>query len=446
MLEHDQSFEGNPYSPRVRNHWRQFLESIRDLFADGEQPTCFISYTWPPAGQARDRLHQRLTSLKRDLEALGATVYLDITNLSSNINAYMDRIDECDYVLLIGTPRLKARVAESDGNNMKYEYERIKQKLVLTPECLLPLMLEGDFRTAFPDDIGQILFRDFRLSNQGWAQGREIYLHSMADFSPVGLIPALYKLSDNPAKHNAYQKRHQHLFETLQQLQQEHVGDCQQWYQKANASAGDGDYIKAFPDYQQAANRLHAPACYRVAFFYNANDQDLPGERPVPQDPEQAFVWFLRGAQFGHVKSMIQAAERLAYRGRAQQRMDDFDEALRWATLAMKQAEGKDQRQAGITLEKVQRLRAEFLAKEQQDPQAMSEFAEHLLNNTGGIVPPRDDEAKQIQLNEALRLANAARQGGFQEADILIPQIEETLAQLVPGQEQEGSQQRFQLQ
>ena len=174
MLGRDQRFEPNPYSPRLKDDWRSFLEKVKNLFVDTKQPTCFISYAWPPAGKEREQLHDRLINLKRDLEIVGATIYLDITNLSSNINAYMDKINDCDYVILIGTPKLKARLAESGDNNAKYEYERIQQKLTLHPDCCLPLMFEGDFDTSFPSEISQpILIRDCRLSAQAWSQGRD---------------------------------------------------------------------------------------------------------------------------------------------------------------------------------------------------------------------------------------------------------------------------------
>ncbi len=430
MLSFNDRNENNPYSPRVRGHWQTFLENVKTLVADATQPRCFISYAWPPVGEARDQLQQRLTNLKRDLVTLGATVFLDVTDLASNINAYMDQLDQCNFVLLIGTPKLKARLSERDDNNMKYEYRRIQQKLTLDPNCLLPLMFEGDFATAFPDDIGSILFRDFRLSSQGWAQGRDAYLHNMVDTRPLGLIPVLYNLGEGSPKYGVYRVLCQQLFTALQQLQQTHHEECEQWYQKANTNAANGDYRNAFTDYQQAASRLHAPACYRVAFFYNADDSELPGTRPVPQDPDKALHWFLRGAQFGHVKSMVQVAEKLAYRGREKQHMDDFDSALHWAKLAVKQAEPKDKRQAELTLAKAQRLRAEYHAKAHNNPQAMHEFASHLFHSSGGIAPPKDDDAKRRQFDEALKFAQSARSQGVQEADILIDEIQRTLAQL----------------
>ena len=431
MLGRDQRFEPNPYSPRLKDVWHSFLEKVKNLFADTKQPTCFISYAWPPAGKEREQLHDRLINLKRDLEIVGATIYLDITNLSSNINAYMDKINDCDYVILIGTPKLKARLAESGDNNAKYEYERIQQKLTLHPDCCLPLMFEGDFDTSFPSEISQpILIRDCRLSAQAWSQGRDTYMHTMSDFRPLGLLPALYQLSDSSSKYPLYQVLHQQMFDALQQLKQAHEKDCDDWYQKAHSNAVSGDYRNAFSDYQQAANRLHAPACYRVGFFYHADDQTLQNARPVPQDEHKAFEWFLRGAQFGHVKSMMQVAERLAYRGREQKQVDDFTHALHWVNLAVQRAEPKDQRQATQSLEKVQRIKAEYLAKEQHDPQSMCDFAGHLLNSTGGIEEPSHHEAKRVQLDEALKLARAARQNGYQEADVRIDEIQHALEQL----------------
>ncbi len=155
MLAHDPWFAANIDSPRIRGHWQQFLENIRALFADHDrQPSCFISYAWPPAGEGRDKLQQRLKHFKQDLETLGATVYLDITNLTSDINGYMDKLKACDHALLIGTPKLKARLSEGKANNAKYEFTQIQQQQTLHPDFILPLLFEGDFSNAFPTEIG----------------------------------------------------------------------------------------------------------------------------------------------------------------------------------------------------------------------------------------------------------------------------------------------------
>lgn len=430
MLAHDDRFGENPDSPRLRGHWSEFLKNIRELFAGQQQPRCFISYAWPAAGEGRDRLQQRLLSLKKDLESLGATVYLDVANLRGDINAYMDKLDICDHVFLIGTPRLKARLTEANDNNAKYEYRRLLQLQTTNPDFILPLMFEGDFGTAFPPDMGNILIRDFRLSYQSWAQGRDTYLHSMSDITPLGLIPLIYNIHIGSAQAAVYQAHLQNLFGRLHEQRDQHTRDCTQLYQQANDNAANGHYAAALQLYQQAAQRMHAAAAYRVGFFYQAEDRELGPSRPCPQDPAAAVRWIKRGAEFGHVKSMIQTAERLAYQGRDTSNVEDYNQALHWANEAVRLAEDRDRNQAKLTLTKVQRLHAEYLVKEKQDPQAMLSVAEHLLHSTGGIKAPESTNSKQLQYGEALKLAKQARAKGKQEADVLIAEIEQTLGKL----------------
>ena len=237
-------------------------------------------------------------------------------------------------------------------------------------------------------------------------------------------------MDDSSSQYSLYQTLHQQFLNGLQRLKQAHEQDCESWYQKANSNAQTGDYPNALTGYQQAANRLYAPACYRVAFFHNADDHELGNHRPVPQNKAKALNWFMRGAQYGHVKSMIQVAERLAYRGRDTNQPGDFETAIEFATKAINQAQARDERQAQKTLEKVRRLQAEYRISADNDPKAMHLVAGHLLNNTGGIEAPADDNAQQTQLKEALRLAKQSRQLGHQGADVILHDIEQALEHL----------------
>ncbi len=417
----------NPYSPRYQVMWRRFLEEVKYLLNNQPHPTCFISYAWPPAGEERIEIHHRLSMLKADLEFIGATVLLDITNLTSNINVYMDRINDCDFVLFIGTPKLKSRLTENGENNAKYEYRLIQQKLTHQPNSLLPLLFDGSFETSFPTEISNsILIRDCRLSINGWSQGRDVYMRSLADHQPMGLIPALF---EQLTRHNTpYQSLHTGFLCRMDDLQNEHTRECGAWYQNAERNARANDYSNAYAFYKLAARARYGPACYKVGFFHHVEDTKI-NNRPVPRDISLAANWFTLGARFGHIKSMLQTAEILAYNAKRNEDADAFVKAITWAERAVNQSDARNRQASEHTLQKVRRLQAEYLAGK-GDAQALYESAWFLYHSRGGIMEPKTTEEKQRQFHKALQYAERARDNGHVEALQLITVINNALGQL----------------
>ena len=65
----------------------------------------------------------------------------------------IDQINASDVIFLIGTPKLVSRLSESGHNNLKTEYNRIRrrQRGIGCRSCkVVPLLLDGDFGSAFP--------------------------------------------------------------------------------------------------------------------------------------------------------------------------------------------------------------------------------------------------------------------------------------------------------
>jgi tetratricopeptide (TPR) repeat protein len=71
-------------------------------------PKCFISYAWedrstPKGEEANAKLQRWLLRLQGDLQKLGVTVYLDITDMDGDVKIYMrEGIRESDHILVIG--------------------------------------------------------------------------------------------------------------------------------------------------------------------------------------------------------------------------------------------------------------------------------------------------------------------------------------------------------
>jgi len=153
-------------------------------------PKCFISYAWEEEEQKRSFLQSYLRHIKSDLEKAGIKVLLDISNLISNMQEYMKHeIDTSDFILFIGTPRLKERL-EVQHSHIYFEYMCIRDKLKKKPNALLPIFLEGNnYEHSFLDEILKIhLIRDFRNEND--------YLKNLTSLAnPIGLIPTILDLS-----------------------------------------------------------------------------------------------------------------------------------------------------------------------------------------------------------------------------------------------------------
>ncbi|WP_179958281.1 hypothetical protein [Chitinimonas arctica] len=215
-------------------------------------PSCFISYAWEKDPAANKTLQAFLLRLQGDLEKLGATVYLDIIHLSGDIQAYMQTINRCEQMLLIGTPQLMARASElvdpqRGENNLQSELAHIRGRVARAtarsvPPCLIPVLYQGTAETAFPTDL-----------RHGWLNMCESASYEQAMAAPeAGLIPRLFGLLDDVAYRHAYQTWQDRLALS----------------QTARTTYAAGEAPRAFGDFLSAANALFArrqvptPICY----------------------------------------------------------------------------------------------------------------------------------------------------------------------------------------
>jgi len=130
-------------------------------------PECFISYAWG------NREHERWVEreLAADLQKAGLTVLLDRwdnARIGASVSRFVDRVSTADRVLVVGTPtyRMKYENKTSMGGYVAAaEGDLIGNRMLRTEEhkeSVLPLLLEGDPRTAFPPLLEGRVFADFR--------------------------------------------------------------------------------------------------------------------------------------------------------------------------------------------------------------------------------------------------------------------------------------------
>ena len=186
----------------------------------------------------QEQLQSQLRHLKEDFERLGGKVYLDISNLGTHINSFMDKIHGCDFIFLIGTPALKKRLEDtkSPKNNAQYEFDKILEKLQASPDSLVPLMLEGNRPSeAFPaiyfgrelkTTIRESLIRPFHQEGDDWIAPGALseYIDTLSlpggDAKGLGIIPALYGMTErnNPNVMAAYRGARAKLIDGLKSI------------------------------------------------------------------------------------------------------------------------------------------------------------------------------------------------------------------------------------
>ena len=103
----------NPALNSDRKAFENFLSQVKALMERKNliPPSGFISYAWE-SGTDNTQLQEWLTQLKKDFGKLGINLFLDIQNMNGNMRECMQILSEREFVLLIGTPRLKARAMQ----------------------------------------------------------------------------------------------------------------------------------------------------------------------------------------------------------------------------------------------------------------------------------------------------------------------------------------------
>ncbi|MBS0351650.1 MAG: toll/interleukin-1 receptor domain-containing protein, partial [Proteobacteria bacterium] len=108
-------------------------------------PKIFISYAWEEEGSARvGHLQKLLRRLAEDLRSAGLNPWLDLVNLSGDIDAQMrEGIATSQHVLAIGSKRYAQRTLPGSGSNARKELDLALDRAKGNKNFLLPLIIEG---------------------------------------------------------------------------------------------------------------------------------------------------------------------------------------------------------------------------------------------------------------------------------------------------------------
>jgi TIR domain len=144
-------------------------------------PETFISYAWGEPEHER-WVEKRLAT---DLQKAGIGVVLDRwdnAQIGSSIARFVERIEECGQVIVIGTPlyRQKAKnVASSRGSVVAAEWELAGIRLLATEDqkrTVLPVLLAGEASESFPPLLRGRVYGDFRKDDGYFATAFDLIL------------------------------------------------------------------------------------------------------------------------------------------------------------------------------------------------------------------------------------------------------------------------------
>ena len=149
---------------------------LRDTAPNAKPPSCFISYAW---GNPEDE--RRVAHLATDLRNAGIDVIFDRwhNRPGSSITRFIELIPAADFVVMIGTTRLRQKYDTQDADPIvAAELKLINTKLRKRSqsERVLPLLLEGQASTSFPPLAEDSVFVDFRDEDSYFEQLFEVLL------------------------------------------------------------------------------------------------------------------------------------------------------------------------------------------------------------------------------------------------------------------------------
>jgi len=88
-----------------------------------------------------------------------------------------------DFILIIGTPRLKERFLDKGNNPLKVELTEALSKSEQNPNAIIPILRDGVRADSFPEALNNFLSLDFSDDKK--------YEESLLGFFPRGLVPTL---------------------------------------------------------------------------------------------------------------------------------------------------------------------------------------------------------------------------------------------------------------
>ena len=163
--------EANRRAADQRSRFEQVLFRLKNYVTEQKiaVPECFISYAW---GDTEQELwvERRLAT---DLQKAGIVVVLDRwenARIGASVPRFVERVEKADRVIVVGTPLYRKKYDNNEpmrGFVAAAEGDLIGERMIGTEvekENVLPVLLEGTKKSAFPPLLQGRVYADFRNS------------------------------------------------------------------------------------------------------------------------------------------------------------------------------------------------------------------------------------------------------------------------------------------
>lgn len=152
-------------------------------------PSCFISYSWD-SPEHREWVRRLATELRNN----GVDAILDVFHapLGTDLTAFMAKIAQCDYVVLVCTPEFHAKSQRGPSSGVSYEQAIITGQIftgAARPERFLPLLRAGRPAESLPPFLLNRNYADF-TDDARFGEGLEELLRAIYE-TPQHSIPPL---------------------------------------------------------------------------------------------------------------------------------------------------------------------------------------------------------------------------------------------------------------
>lgn len=199
--------------------FKTLLLEINKLACFGKSPSCFISYAWVSADVFPEQLwtQEFIYRLEVWLRLAGIETIIDRKNsrFGHHMRNFMkEGVNQSNFVLLIGTKALRAKLDSKDFYNVKVEYKFVFRRVLnelsqKKDQSVSPLIISGKGKAALPDKLfGKVAIEDFSGND---IQGGQInaLIHHLQ-----GLIAKLHSI-DLTDKNNPITQKYVLLWENF---------------------------------------------------------------------------------------------------------------------------------------------------------------------------------------------------------------------------------------
>ncbi len=163
--------EANRRAADQRSRFERVLFRLKNYVTEQKiaVPECFISYAW---GNPDQELWVE-KSLATDLQKAGIKVVLDRwenARIGASVPRFVERVGKTDRVIVVGTPLYRKKYDNNQpmrGFVAAAEGDLIGERMIGTEaekENVLPILLEGTKKSAFPPLLHSRVYADFRNS------------------------------------------------------------------------------------------------------------------------------------------------------------------------------------------------------------------------------------------------------------------------------------------